>query len=395
MGHIENSGFNTKAVHAGCDPKEQKGAVSTPIYQTSTFAFENADHGAALFAGKEKGFIYTRIGNPTVENLEKAVAALEGGRHALATSTGMSAVTTLYMALLSAGDHMISTAAVYGPSRNVMERDFHRFGVESSYVDTSNLEEIEKAVKPNTKLLYIETPANPTISISDLAGCVEIAKKHNLITVCDNTFATPLLQKPLDFGIDIVLHSMTKFINGHGDVVAGMLVMNDDELFTKVRGCLLYHGGTIDPHQAWLVHRGLKTLGIRVERETENAMKVAEYLENHPKVAWVLYPGLKSHPQYAIYEKQMTGAGAVMSFEVKGGLEAGKTIMNSVELFTLAVSLGGIESLIQHPASMTHAGVSKENREASGITDGLIRISVGIEEFEDLKADLEQALAKI
>ncbi len=395
MSHLENTGFNTKSVHAGCDPKKQLGAVSTPIYQTSTFAFENADHGAALFAGKQKGYIYTRIGNPTIENLENAVAALEGADYGLATSTGMAAVVTVYMALLSAGDHMISTAAVYGPSRCVMERDFGRFGVESSYVDTSNLDEIEKAIRPNTKLLFIETPANPTISITDLAKSVEIAQKHNIITVCDNTFATPMLQKPLDLGCDIVLHSMTKFLNGHGDVVAGMLVTRNNELYTRLRKCLHYHGGTMDPHQAWLVHRGLKTLGIRVERETENAMKIAKFLEEHPKVEWVLYPGLESHPQYDIYQKQMTGGGAVMSFGVKGGIVEGKKVMDSVELFTLAVSLGGIESLIQHPASMTHAGVSKEDRESAGITDSLIRISVGIEDYDDLRADLEHALSKI
>ncbi|MCD4657147.1 MAG: PLP-dependent aspartate aminotransferase family protein [Planctomycetes bacterium] len=395
MSHLENAGFNTKTVHAGCDPSTQLGAVSTPIFQTSTFAFDNADHGAALFAGKEKGYIYTRMGNPTIENLESAVAALEGAKFGLATSTGMAAVVTAYMALLSAGDHMVSTAAVYGPSRTVMERDFRRFGIESSYVDTSNLDEIEKAIRPNTKVLYIETPANPTISITDIAGCVEIAKKHNLVTICDNTFATPMLQKPLELGCDIVLHSMTKFLNGHGDVVAGMLVTKSKELYTRLRSSLLFHGGTMDPHQAWLVHRGLKTLGLRVQRETENAMIIAKWLEQHPKVDWILYPGLESHPQYDIYKKQMTGASAVMSFGVKGGIEEGKKVMNSVELFTLAVSLGGIESLIQHPASMTHASVPKEEREKAGITDSLIRISVGIEDVEDLQADLEHALSQI
>ena len=244
-------------------------------------------------------------------------------------------------------------------------------------------------------MLYIETPANPTITITDLEGCRKIADKHNLILVVDNTFATPVQQKPFDFGVDVIIHSMNKFLNGHGDVVAGMIVSKNEEIHKQIKKVLFYHGGTIDPHQAWLVHRGVKTLGIRVERETANAMKMAKYLESHPKVEWVLYPGLESHPQYDIYKKQMTGSGALISFGVKGGFEAGKKILNNVQIAALAVSLGGIETLIQHPASMTHAGVPKEEREEAGVTDELIRLSVGIEDYEDLQADIEHALSLI
>ncbi len=395
MEGYENLGPNTIAVHAGVHPHDSKFAVSTPIYQTSTFAFKNADHGAALFAGKEKGHIYTRIGNPTIDALEEAVAALEGGKYAIATSSGMSAICTVYSAFLGAGLHLVSTAAVYGPSRSVIEKDYSRFGVEFTYINTANLDEVEKAIKPNTKLLYIETPANPTMDVTDIAGCRKIADKHGLILVVDNTFASPVLQKPFDFGADIVLHSMTKFINGHGDVVAGMLVAKDEELYKKMLHVMQYYGGNMDPHQAWLVLRGLKTIGIRVEREQENAMKIAEYLAKHPKIEWIKYPGLASHPQKALIDKQMKGPGALMAFGVRGGFEAGKTLLNNVKVATLAVSLGGIETLIQHPASMTHASVPKESREAAGITDGLIRLSVGIENVEDLIKDLEQALAKI
>lgn len=390
----KNLGFDSKLVHAG-DFHDELGSVVVPIYQTSTFSFKSAKHGADLFAGKEKGYIYTRILNPTIEALENKMAALENGYKAIATASGMGAVSTVYMALLSQGDHMISTNAVYGPSRGLMENHFSRFGVESSYVDTADIENIKKEIKENTKLLYIETPTNPTMVISDLKAVVDLAHQHNIIVVVDNTFCSPVLQKPLDFGVDIVLHSVTKFINGHADVVGGVLVAKEEAIYNKLRPVMIALGCNMDPHQAYLVIRGAKTLSLRVEKAQKNAIKVAEYLEKHPKISWVKYPGLKSHPQYELAKKQMKGSGSMLSFEVKGGYEAGVVIMNNVKLAMLAVSLGGVESLIQHPASMTHAGIPKEKRELAGITDGLVRFSVGIENVEDIINDLDQALACI
>ena len=385
-------GPNTRAVHGGYHPDAEFGAVAPPIYQTSTFAFDSVAQGAARFKGTDKGYIYTRMGNPTVAALEEAVSQLEEGHAGLATGSGMAAIVNVFFTYLGAGMHMVGTEAVYGPSRVVMERDFSRFGVESDFVDTSDLDAVRAAVKPNTKLLFIETPANPTIKLSDLAGCAEIAKEHNLLLVVDNTFATPILQQPLKHGVDVVIHSMTKFINGHADVVAGMIVTATEEQYKKLRSVLNYHGGCIDPHQAWLVHRGLKTLGIRVERATENAQAIAEMIMEHPMVDWIRYPGLENHPQYGLVKKQMSGPGALMAFGVKGGLEAGRVVMEKVKLAVLAVSLGGVETLIQHPASMTHAAMKPEDREKAGITDGLIRISVGIEDIDDLKGDLKAAL---
>lgn len=390
----KNLGFDSKLIHAG-DYEDAMGSAVTPIYQTSTFAFRNAKHGADLFAGREKGFIYTRIGNPTIEALENKLAELENGCGGIALASGMAAVTTVYMALLAQGEHIICTSAVYGPSRGVLDSHFAKFGVEASFVDTANLEEIEKAIKPNTKVLYLETPANPTIVLTDIKKASEIAHKHGITVVVDNTFSSPYLQKPLDLGADVALHSLTKFINGHADIVGGALVAKDPEVYQKLRKTMVYMGGNMDPHQAYMVIRGVKTLSLRVDRAQESSMKVAEYLENHPKVAWAKYPGLKSFPQYDLAKEQMNGPGAMISFELKGGYDAGVTLMNNVHLALLAVSLGGVETLIQHPASMTHAGLPKEAREQANITDGLVRFAVGIENVEDIIADLDQALAKI
>jgi methionine-gamma-lyase len=335
------------------------------------------------------------MGNPTTQALEENVAVLENGCGALATSSGMAAVTTIYMTFLGQGIHMVSTDCLYGPSRVVMERDFSRFGVAYSYVDTTNIRNVKDAFTSNTKLLFIETPANPTIGITDIRACAVIAHDHGAVLVVDNTFMSPYLQRPLDLGADVVFHSMTKFINGHSDVVAGIIVCREPSILEKIRSVLHYHGGTIDPHQAWLVQRGLKTLPLRMDKCQKNAIKLAGFLENHPKVKWVKYPGLKSHPQYDLAQRQMDGPGALISFGVVGGLEAGRTVMNSVKLATLAVSLGGIETLIQHPASMTHAAMPKKDKEDAGITDELIRLSVGCEDYEDLEHDLGQALEKI
>ena len=389
--NIEKSGFNTKLIHAGAF-EDEFGSATVPIYQTSTFRFKNAQHGADCFSGKIDGFIYTRIDNPTIRAFEQNIAALENGYKGIATSSGMGAITSVYMALLSAGSHIISSNAVYGPARGVLEQDFSRFNVEASFVNTSNIENIKAVIKPNTKVLYIETPANPTMEITDIVACAEIAKKHNLILVVDNTFSSPYLQKPLDFGADVVLHSVTKFINGHADIVGGVIVTKEAELYKKIRHSMVYMGCNMDPTQAYMVLRGVKTLAIRMERAQENALKVAKFLQSHPKVSWIKYPGLETHPQYELAKTQMKGFGAVMSFGLKGDYEAGSKLMDNVKLILLGVSLGGVESLIQHPASMTHASVSLENRILSGITNDLIRFSVGIEDAEDIIADIKQAL---
>lgn len=387
----KNLKFDSKLIHSGMFD-DQFGSATVPIYQTSTFKFKSADHGAACFAGESDGYIYTRINNPTIDALEKLVTDLENGYRGIAVSSGMGAVNTIYSALLKQGDHMISTAAVYGPSRVVMEKHYSRFGIESTYVDTSNMKQIRDAIRPNTRVLYIETPANPTMDITDLHEAVKIAKEHNLVTVADNTFCSPYLQKPLDYGFDIVFHSITKFLNGHADIVGGIIVTKSKKIHDILRPMMVNLGCNMDPHQAYMVIRGLKTLSLRMSRSQENAMRIAKYLEEHPKVAWVKYPGLPSHPQYELAKQQMKGPGAMISFEMNGGLNAGKALMNNVKLCILAVSLGGVESLIQHPASMTHSKMDKSARESSGITDGLVRFSVGIEHVEDIIDDLSQAL---
>ncbi len=387
-----NEGMYTAAAHAGgMDP--HTGAVMPPIYQTSTFAVSSVEEGAERFAGRGQGFVYTRMGNPTVRALEDTVAQLEGGYAGLATSTGMAAVVTTFMSLLGRDLHVVSTDSVYGPSRGVLENELARYGVQSSFVNTADLDAVEAAMRPNTRVLYIETPSNPTIKLADIAACAEIAHDHDALLVVDNTFMTPFLQRPFERGADVIVHSMTKALNGHSDVVAGMILTRDKHVYTRIRKTLLYMGGTIDPHQAYLVIRGIRTLPLRVERAQQNAMAIAEYLEAHPKVSRVLYTGLRSHPQYDLAARQMMGPGSIISFEMKGGLEAGKYLLNHVKVPALAVSLGGVESLIQHPASMTHAGLSREDREAAGITDGLVRFSVGCETLSDLTDDLEQALA--
>jgi methionine-gamma-lyase len=390
----KDKGFNTKLIHAGAF-EDEFGSATVPIYQTSTFKFKSAQHGADCFSGKSDGYIYTRIANPTIRAFEQNIAELENGFDGIATSSGMAAITSVYMALLGAGSHIVSSDAVYGPARGVLEQDFSRFNVEATFVNTSKLENIIAAIKPNTKVLYIETPANPTMEITDIVACAKIAKEHNILLVVDNTFCSPYLQKPLDLGADVVLHSITKFINGHADIVGGVIVAKDPELYKKIRHSMVYMGCNMDPTQAFMVIRGVKTLAIRIDRAQESAMKIAEFLQTHPNVAWINYPGLKSHPQHELAKTQMKGFGSMMSFGLKGGYEAGKKLMDHLHLAILAVSLGGVETLIQHPASMTHSGVSKENKLATGITDDLVRFSVGIEDVEDMIEDLRQGLTKI
>lgn len=386
--------FDSKLIHSG-GFEDALGSATTPIYQSSTFKFKSADHGAQCFSGESDGYIYTRISNPTIRELENTVADLENGFGGIATSSGMGAINTMYMAYLEQGAHIISHEAVYGPARVVLENFWTKFGVECTFLDTADLNAVKAALQPNTRLLYTETPANPTIGISDLKALADIAHNAGIPLVVDNTFCSPYLQKPLDLGADVVLHSMTKFINGHADIVAGMLVAKKEEDYNKLRAVMVNLGCNMDPLQAFQTRRGLKTLAIRIDRAQENAIKIAEYLEQHPKIEWVKYPGLKSHPQYDLAQQQMSGPGAMMSFEVKGGIGSGKILMDNVKLALLAVSLGGIETLIQHPASMTHSKMTSESKKIAGITDGLVRLAVGIENVEDIINDLDQALAKV
>lgn len=390
----KNVSFETKCVHAGIGEYEFRPVVP-PIYQTSTFKFDSADQGAAIFKGEEEGFIYTRMKNPTVEAMENAVADLECGYKALGCGSGMAAISTVFTTLLKAGDHVVCSKALYGPTTTLLATIFTKFNVEVTFVDSNILDDVKNAVKPNTKVVYIETPGNPTLVISDIAECAKIAHANNALLVVDNTFMSPALQKPLLLGADIVLHSMTKFLNGHADVVAGIIVAKTPELYADLRKCLNQMGGVIDPFNSFLVHRGLKTLSIRMEKHCQNSQKIAEFLEANEKVETVFYPGLKSHPQYEVGLKQHTGHGGMITFELKGGFDAGKIVMDSVKLCQLAVSLGGVETLIQHPASMTHLSMGAKARAAAGITEGLVRLSVGIENVDDIIADLKHALDKI
>jgi len=389
MRHLE-----TQCVHASVI-EEGTGAVVTPIYQVSTFKFKDVDHGASLFAGKGKGYIYTRLANPTVEACENAVAVLEGGYKGLGCASGMAAIHTTFSAMLKAGDHVVCGETVYGPTATLLSSIMSNFGISATFVDTSNIDEVKEAIKPETKMIYLETPANPTLSVSDISAIADIAHENGAKLVVDNTFMSPALQKPLELGADVVVHSMTKFLNGHADVVAGMIVVKNEEDYKVFRKALNQLGGVIDPFNSFLVSRGIKTLALRMQRHCDNAIKIAEFLKNHLKVEEVYFPWLPEHPQYELARKQMKGPGGVISFELKGGLEAGKTLMNSVKLHTLAVSLGGVESLIQHPASMTHASMGAEARKKAKITDGLVRISVGIENVDELIEDLDQALVKV
>jgi methionine-gamma-lyase len=387
-------GLGTRAIHAGQEPDEF-GSAAPAIYQTSTFVFESAALGAARFRGEDPGYIYTRLGNPTNRMLEDNLAALEGGEAALSCASGMAAANTLIFALLNAGDHAVVSDSVYAPTRLVLERHWSRFGVSASCIDTSNTAVVEAAMQDATRLVLIETPSNPNLKVSDIRAVADIAHAHHALLVVDNTFMSPILQRPFEHGADIVLHSVTKFINGHTDVVGGMLVFRERALCDRVRPLWFNLGGTMDPHQAWLVLRGVKTLKLRVLAAQSNAMQLAPYLEQHPAVERVHYPGLPSHPQCAVHRAQADGPGSLISFELRGGVEAGERLMDSLKLMTLAVSLGGVETLIQHPPSMTHAGMTREQRWSAGISDGLVRLSVGCEDVDDLLADLAQALAQV
>jgi methionine-gamma-lyase len=333
--------------------------------------------------------------NPTIEAMEYAVAELEGGYRSLGCASGMAAINTVFTALLKSGDHVVCSKSVYGPTNTLLATVLSKFDIETTFVNSSDTDMVRDSIKPNTKIVYIETPGNPTLEITDLEAVSKIAHENNSLVIVDNTFMSPVLQQPFKFGVDIVVHSMTKFLNGHADVVAGIIVVKDEKTYSHFRKVLNQIGGVIDPFNSFLVHRGLKTLSIRMNKHSENSQIIAEYLENHDKIDWVRYPGLKSFPKYELAQVQHTAPGGMISFELKGGIEAGKKVMNSVKLCQLAVSLGGVETLIQHPASMTHLTMGKEARESAGITDGLVRLSVGIEHVDDIIADLSAALATV
>jgi methionine-gamma-lyase len=389
-----NAKFATKAVHAGQHPDPATGAVSVPIYASSTFVFQNAEQGAARFEGKETGYIYSRLGNPTVRALEESIAALEGGEDARATASGMAAISNAAMAVAKKGDHILAGDALYGGTHKVFTDILQGYGVECSLVDTSDLSSIENGIRPNTKLIYIETPSNPMMKLTDMKAVSKLGKAHGITTMVDNTFMSPYLQRPIEHGIDVVVHSLTKSLSGHSDVLGGAIV--GTKAFLKGMDPLYKNiGANLGPFEAWLTLRGIKTLHVRMQRQTESAEKIAKWLEDHPKIEWVKYPGLRSHPQYDLAKRQMEGFGCMMSFELMGGVEAGRKLMNNVELCSLAVSLGAVETLISHPATMTHAIVPRDARLKAGITDGLVRLSVGIEDVDDIIEDLQQALSKV
>jgi len=378
-------GFSTDAIHVGQEPDPATGAIVVPIYQTSTFVQEEL--------GKHKGYEYARTSNPTRAALECNLAALERGQFGFAFASGMAAINAT-MSLFKVGDHIVAGHNLYGGTFRLFERILRDSGLSFTYANTCQLEEVEKAFRPNTRMLYIETPTNPVMEITDVAAAARLAHEHQAILAVDNTFMSPYFQRPLELGADIVIHSTTKYLNGHSDGVGGAVILNDAELAARLKFIQNAAGAILGPFDSWLVLRGVKTLAVRMERHNVNGLAVAHHLEAHPKVEKVYYPGLPSHPQHELAKKQMTGSGGMLAFET-GSLENARTVLKSVRLCSLAESLGGVETLISHPATMTHAIVPPEERRRLGITDGLVRISVGIEDVEDLIADLDQDLAKI
>lgn len=386
--------IDSQCIHGPKKANDPHGALTSPLYQTSTFHFTDAAQGAARFAGEEPGYIYTRLGNPTTTELEQKVAQLENCEAAAATATGMGAVSASVLSFLSQGDHLVASSALYGCTFAFFAHMLPRWGIEVSFVDMTNEQALREAIKPNSKMIFAETPINPTMAVMDLNLISDVAKQHQLISVIDNTFLTPLLQKPTDYGIDLIVHSATKYLNGHGDVVAGLVCGSDEHINLIKMTVLKDIGATISPHDAWLINRGLKTLAIRMQRHCESAQNIAEFLEQHPHVNTVYYPGLKSHPGNKFIGTQMKAAGGVIAFELKGSLKDGEQFINSTKLCTLAVSLGDAETLIQHPASMTHSPYTPEERAAAGISDGLIRLSVGLEDVNDIINDLNHAFTQ-
>ncbi|MCS6160461.1 methionine gamma-lyase [Shewanella baltica] len=384
----------TQVIHGGHE-REAFGALVTPLYQSATFVFESAQQGGERFAGNEPGYIYTRLGNPTTAELERKMAILEGAEAAAATASGMGAVSAALLANLQMGDHLVASNALYGCTYALMTTQFARFGIEVALVDFSSVAEIEAAIQSNTKVIFCETPVNPHLQVFDLAAIATIAKRHQLVSIVDNTFMTPLLQRPLDFGIDLVIHSATKYLNGHGDVIAGIVCGSEEQLHKVKYEILKDIGAVISPHDAWLILRGLKTLDVRLQRHCDSAQRVAEFLAEHPSINRVYYPGLASHQGHKFIGQQMKRAGGVIAFELAANLEEAMAFVGHLSLFSIAVSLGDAESLIQHPASMTHSPYTPEARAAAGISDNLLRISIGLEDCDDIIADLNQALARL
>ncbi len=384
--------LETNAIHAGRVGDPSFGSLATPIHQTSTFVFDNVQQGANRFAGEEAGFIYSRLGNPTVMELEQRMAALENTEAAAAFASGMGAVSATLLANLKKGDHLIASAALYGCSFALINHKFAELGIEASFVDITDATAIEAAIKENTQLIFFETPINPNLVCADLNEISRIAKRHELLTVIDNTFMSPVLQQPSDYGVDLIIHSATKYLNGHGDVVAGICCGSVKQIENIKMTTLKDMGAVMSPNDAWLISRGLKTLSVRVERHCDNAEKVADYLDAHAGIKSVYYPGLKHHPANHLVGTQMKRAGGVIAFEIEGSFDDAVRFMNNLKMCHIAVSLGDAETLIQHPASMTHSPYTEEERAAAGISETLIRISVGLEHVEDIIEDIEQAL---
>ena len=378
--------FDTKVVQAGMTPDPTTGAILPPLYQTATYVLEEV--------GKDKGFDYTRSSNPTRQVMEEILAILDGGKFGIAFASGMSAVDSC-MRLLKAGDHVICSDDVYGGVSRYFNQILVNYDLHFSYVDSSNSANIENAIQSNTKLIWVETPTNPLLKITDLEAVGKIAKKHNILFGVDSTFATPVFLRPLEFGADLVMHSTTKYLSGHNQLIGGVVITNREDLFDQLKFVQKSIGAVPGPFDCWLTILGIKTLDLRMKKHDSNAQTVAEYLEDHPKVSSVTYPGLPSHPAHETAKKQMSGFSGMISFELTGGIQAGKIVMNSVKLAKLAESLGAVETMITHPATMTHADVPKDEREARGLTDGLVRLSVGIENPDDIIADLEQALNRV
>ncbi|RKD22614.1 methionine gamma-lyase [Ammoniphilus oxalaticus] len=388
----KQKGFSTLAIHAGQIVEPQTGSLTTPIYQTSTFVFDSLEDGAQKFAGEKPGYIYSRLGNPTVALFEQKMAALENGEAALAFSSGMGAISALMIGLIKSGEHILCSRGLYGCAYGLLVMLKERFGVEFSLVDMRDEQQVANAIQPNTRLIYIETPINPTLEMADLRKISKLAKQHNAKLIVDNTFMTPYLQRPLEMGADFVVHSATKYIGGHGDLIAGVAVGSKREMDRLRQTTLKDVGSALGPNEAFLLNRGLKTLSIRMDRHCANALEVAKFLEKHPRVKSVYYPGLATFRQYELGCRQLNDFGGLVSFEIEGGTTQVAEIINQLKMIKIAVSLGDADSLIQHPATMTHAVVPPEVRAAMGISDGLIRLSVGIEDVEDIIDDLNLGL---
>lgn len=393
MRNEKTKGFATRAIHHGYDPLQEQGALTPPLHLTSTFAFETAEEGGARFAGDSPGHIYSRISNPTTDLLERRMASLEGGEAAVAMASGMGAITSVIWSFLKAGDELITDKTLYGCTFSFMRDGLTRFGVTVTHVDLTDPSALEAAMSERTRLVYFETPANPNMRLVDIKAISDIARRHGVRTVVDNTYATPVQTRPLDHGADLVVHSATKYLGGHGDLVAGIAIGSAEDMAdVRMIGVKDMTGSVMAPFNAMLVLRGLKTLELRVERHAANAMAMAELLAAHPAVSTVHYPGLESFPQHALAKRQMSGFGGMIAFEMAGGYTAGLQLMNRLTLIRRAVSLGDAETLIQHPASMTHSTYTPEERAAHGISEGLVRLSAGLESTVDLISDLENAL---